>query len=83
MAVRFQKVMTSQVHKIINTGVTLEVNYPRGRHQTCDGKTNFQQTRLKISWLTVTVHLAPHIKQERTVQTKPNRINVIFQCVLL
>ena len=62
---------------------TIEANYPCRRHQTHGGKTNLQQTRLKISWPTVNIYLAPHIKQEHSVETKPNRINVIFQRVLL
>ena len=56
-------------HFRVKMRLASEANYSRGKHQTRGGKTNFQITRLKISWPTVTVYLAPHIKQERSVQT--------------
>ena len=50
-----------------------KANYPRENTKHVVGKTNFQQTRLKISWLTVNVYLASQIKQARSEQKKPNR----------
>ena len=47
----------------------------QGKHETCGGETNFQQTGLKFCGRPPMSYLAPHIKQERFVQTKPNRSN--------
>ena len=55
-----------------NFGLVIEANYPRGRHQTRGSKTNFQQTRLKISWPTVTRDFKHRQRRREIVRENPN-----------
>ena len=61
----------------------IEVENPREKHETCAAKRISSKTGLKFRGRLPMSYLAPHIKQERSVQTKPNWSNVIFQRVLL